>query len=535
VASAALLIVLSWHLTFFQDTWPMLLDRRGFSASAFLAPHNEHLVVFQVILEKALVGAFGMTSARPEYLAMVAILMVSAVLLFVYVRRRTEDAWLALLATVLILFLGAAWPVQLWSFEIEFSAPIAAGIAALLVLDGESSRSDAWACLLMVVAVGFGSLGLSFVLAGVADVFVKRRQRGWGRIWIVAVPLVLYAIWYAGWGHEAVHHLTLENVLKSPTYVFEGFATAIGALAGFGSANTVAPAPPDWGRPILIGLIGVAAFAKWRRPGVPKTFWPVAVAAVSYWLLAAFNFTPGREASSSRYIYAGAVFILMLATELMRGTRVSRRALPVLGAIVVIMVLPNLVLMKEGSDWLREQSVLTRADTGAIDIASRTVAPSFGLTPEVAGTGSLINIVAEKYLPLVHDYGSPGYSPAELARAPEAGRRQADIVLASALPLRTTTMPNAYRSSVRPGCSPIPADPESEIALSAGVTRIELPPGPQVKFALRRFAVGEYPVLTEPTPGGAVAFIHIPADNATQPWMLHIEPEHGARVCPGAG
>lgn len=531
-AAAALLIALSWPLTFFQDTWAILLERPGLSANSLLRPHNEHLVVFQVALEKLLIKVFGMTSSHPEMLVMTGTLLASAALLFAYVRHRV-DPWLALMAAVLVLFLGAAWQVQLWPFEIEFTAPIAAGLGVLLLLDREDRFGDAWACLLLVVGLGFGSLGLSFVFAAAVDVFLKRDRRGWGRVWIVVVPLFLYVVWYVGWGRDAEHHLTLHNVLLSPQYLFNGLAAAVGSLSGLDTIGVSGQGDATWGRPLLIALIGLAVYWQRRRPGVSITFWPVTAAALSYWLLAAFNFIPGREATSSRYVYAGAVFVILLAAELLRGVRVSRQALLIAGAVTLLAVAPNLVEMKDGADFLKEQSVLTRADTAAIEIASRTVQPSFALTPEIAGTPSLININAEKFLPVARDNGSPAYSPQELTKAPAAAQRQADIVLSQALPLSTETIHRNFGKADSGTCQTVTpgASPTGGIPLSPGMTRIEISPGPEATFKLRRFAASEFPVPTAGAPGGSITLLRIPADRATQRWHLQVEAQQLIRVC----
>jgi len=534
LAAATMLVVLSWQLTFFQDTWAILMGRQGNSAHDFLTPHNEHLVVFQVALEKVLIEVFGMTSAHPEMFVMIFTLLGSATLLFVYVSRRVGP-WLGLMAAVLLLFLGSAWQVQLWPFEIEFSAPIMAGLGMLLMLERNDRRGDLWAFVLIVVAIGFGSLGISFALAALADVFVRRGERGWERVWIVVVPLFLYGVWYLGWGHEAQHHLTLHNILRSPPYVFDGFASSLGSLAGLNTPSITGPTPqPDWGRPLLVALLGLLGYAKWRRPGLAPTFWPIAVAALSYWLLAGFNFIPGREASSPRYVYAGAALVLLLVAELLRGVRVGPRALWAGAALTALAVLPNLAQMKEGADWLRDQTVLTRADTGAIEIASRTVEPSFGLTPEIAGTASLIDVSAERYLQAVRDHGSPAYSPEELASAPEAGRHQADVVLSLALPLSTKTELQTYDpGGAGAGCVEIDSGalPVGGVPLRPGVTRIEVAPGPQAAFKLRRFAANEFPVGTEGAPGESTTLLRIPRDNATQPWFLQVEAQQAARIC----
>lgn len=531
-AAGALLIVLGWPLTFFQDTWAVLLERPGVSAHSLLAPHNEHLIVIPVGIEKLLVAAFGMSSTHPELLVMVATVLAAAALFFVFARRRVGD-WPALLATLLLLFLGSAWQVILWPFEITLVGSTATGIAMLLMLDRNDERGDLWACLLLVVSIAFGSVGLSFAFAALVDVFCRRRSRGWRRIYIAIVPLLLYGVWYLGWGHVAEHHLTIHNVLKSPAYAFEGFASSVGSLAGLSSATATSPGSPDWGRPLLIALIGLALYAHRRRPRLEVSFWTVAAAGVSFWLLAAFSYIPGREPASPRYVYSGAVFVLLLAVEVLRGIQFSRRALWLAAGLTLLAILPNLAQLKEGADWLEEQTLLTRADTAALEIAGPTVAPSFSLLPNVAGTPSLINISAEKFLPVAREDGSPAYSPAELAAAPEVARKQADIVLSQALPLSTETVRESSSRSASETCQPVSPGtlPPGGIRLAPGLTRIKVGPGPEAGFKLRRFAVAEFPVPTERAPGGSTVLLRIPTDRAPQPWYLQPEAQQTVRVC----
>lgn len=533
LAAAALLIALGWEMTFFQDTWAVLLERPGFTADSLLHPHNEHLLAFQVALEKLLIELFGMDSAHPEMLVMTAALLAAGWLLFLYVRRRVGP-WPALFAAVLLLFFGAAWQVLLWPFELVFPVPIAAGIGMLLMLDRNDRRGDVLACLLLILAIGFGSLGLSFALAALVDVALKHRRRGWGRLWVPFVPVFLFGLWYLGWGQEAESHLTLDNVLLAPQYVFNSAAAAVGTLTGLDSIGTNGLGESRWGRPLLVALIALAVFGLRRRPGgLPETFWPVAAAALSYWLLAAFNYIPGREPGSSRYVYAGAALLLLVAAELLRGVRFSPRALWIGGALTLLALGPNLVQLRDGANWLKEQSVLTRADTAAIEIAERTVDPSFTLTPEIAGTPSLINVDAAEYLPAVREHGSPAYTPAELAEAPAVGRRQADIVLSLALPLETRLVSDLPEGYVGPkGCVEVGGGAAAEVELGPGPARIEVAPGPQAELSLRRFATGEYPVRTEGAPGDSLTILRIPADKAPQPWYLLVESTQPAWVCP---
>jgi hypothetical protein len=533
VAAAIVLILAQWGVTYFQDTFAFLLDRQDFSADSFFAPHNEHIVVIPVAITKLLLAVFGMTSNTPEQVAMALTLFAAAILLFVYVRRRIGP-WAALIAATLLLFLGSGWSVLLWPFENEFTLPIVFGLAALLLLEREDSRGDGWACLMLSLGVLSGSLGVCFLVAAFVDVVLRRRERGWARAYVFAVPLLIYLAWYAGWGHEAEHHMTLENLLNSPVYVLEGFASGLAGLAGLTTTPISSPPQNDWGRPLLVAAIALVAFGQWRRPGFSRGFWVVSAAAVTYWLLAAFNYIPGREAAATRYVYAGAVFVLLMAAELLRPWPFSRRALWVAAAVALLAIGPNLAKMKEGGAWEKQQSVLTRADLAALEIARPHVPPTFTLGSfDVAGTASLLIVEAGKYFEAVDRWGSPAYSPAELERAPADGRKYADIVLGQALPVSTATTAGSFDTgSAAENCIALePGSAPPEVQLGPGVTRIEVAPGEPASFSLRRFATGEYPVHTAGAEGESTTLLKIPRDRADRPWFLHVEAAQLVRVC----
>jgi len=550
LASGALLLALGDGLTFFQDTWSFLMNRREWDAAAFLDPHNEHIVLLPVAIQKLLLAWFGMSSAAPERLVLTGMLLVTALLFFAYARRRA-GAWPALLLTVPLLFLGPAWQVLLWPFEMGYVGALLFGVAMLLALDRNDGRGDALACLFLAIAIGFSSLGVAFAAGAAVHVWQRRRERGLRRAYLFAVPLLLYLAWYAGWGHTAESKVTLENVLHSPAFVFDGLAGSLAAVLGVSTVPIEGPGGPTWGRvllPVAVVALAVAlarrrrgrssfeldsetnderAAGGWISPGV----WPVAATAAAFWLLAAFNYIPGREAYASRYMYAGAIFLLLLLAELLRGVRIGRPALLAAGAVVLAASIANVAVLRDGERWLREETVLVRADLAALEIARRTVELDFRLLPAVAGTCSLIDIQAGEYLEAVEDHGSPAYSQAELAAAPGEVRRQADILLSQALPLELEY--DVEVGSTRAGCATVPpGGGPVPIPLRPGATRVEVPPGEEVELSLRRYAGGEFPVPTEDLPAGAVTLLHIPADESNRPWRMRVEAEQRVRVCP---
>jgi hypothetical protein len=420
--------------------------------------------------------------------------------------------------------------VLLWPFEITFVGPVLFGLAMLLALERESRGGDLLACACLIAALGFSGLGIPFLAAGAVAVAISGDRLR--RAWVIAVPVVLFAVWYLHWGDEAKTKVTAHNVLHSPVVVAEAVSVSVGALFGLsvdpvgGSTNVL------WGA--LIAIVGIAVLGRraWRGARWDKGLWPVAAAALAFWVLMAFNQVPGRDATASRYQYGGAILALMIVANLLAGWRPGRRTLLVCAAVVALAVGLNLAVLRQGRDALAQQSLLTRSDTAAIEIARRTVDPMFQLNPELAGTTTLVDVFAGSYLEAVDEYGSPAYTPEELAGAPEQGRRQADVVLAQALPLATVTQLGEYAPAASPGCTIVAAGNPAEVPVGPGLTRIEVAPGPHAGFSLRRFAAGEYPVVTEGAPGESVTELRIPADAAPgYPWRLHVEAPQEARVC----
>lgn len=526
-AAAAVLLSYGSNLTFFQDSWEFLMHRRDPSVANLLEPHNEHIVLIPVAITELFLRLFGMSSMTPELVLLVALELGVAALLFVYARRRVGP-WAALFAAILLLFLGPAWQDVLWPFQVGFVGASLFGLAMLLALENGDERWDRAACVFLLVSIAFSSLGLAFAVAAAIDVLLRRRERGLRRAYLVAVPLAFYALWYLGWGHEAENNFSAHNVLVSPRYVWEGLTASLDSVLALGTIFGEVVGRSKWGAPLLIALIGLAAYGGWRRRGFFVGLWPVLGAAATFWFLAAFNFGPGREPYSSRYLYVGGLLVLLIAVNLLQGVKLNRWALAVAAAVTAVVVGFNLTPLREGRDFFEAQTVLTRSDLGAIEIAGRTVDPAFRLSPEVAGTVFLNEIEAGEYLQAVDEYGSPAYSPAALASAPEEGRRFADLVLANALPLGIETEVAAGAAKGR--CTRI--DPDAPpLALGPGVTTIELGPGGTGTVKLRRFARREWPLVSEGLAAGSAVRLYVPRDGARQPWQLLVSSPGGATVC----
>ena len=532
-ASGAMLLVLTRNLTYFQDSWQFLINRREFSPESLLKPHNEHIVLLPVAFQILFLNVFGMVSTLPNQLLLTGLHLTSGVLLFVWARRRVGE-WAALMAAALLLFIGPAWQDLLWTFQVGFVGSVAAGLALLLCLDRDDRRGDIGATVFGVVSIAFLSLGVTFVAAAAVDVFMKRGRRGLGRAYVVAVPALLFLAWYAGWGKDAESNLALRNVTEAPRFVVEGLSASVESLLGLNTAAIGEAATLTWGPVLLVAILALVVLSQVRRPGFSPGFWPVAFATAVSWFLTAMNYIAGREPTSGRYMYAGGVFVLLMAAELLRGVRLGRTTLAICGVVTLGAISSNLHFFHDGAKYLDNQTELTRADLAAIEISRETVDPGFELSPEVAGTPSLVDVFAGDYLDAEREFGSPAYSTQDLATAPEGGRIQADVILSKALPISLLERPGAAFApgASRGSCVSLgDSAARPSVRLAPGATRIEVAPGPRAKLSLRRFADAVYPVHTKGAAGDSVTVLRIPADSASQPWYLRTDATQPVRVC----
>jgi hypothetical protein len=526
--SAATLVALGSRLTFFNDEWYVLLLRPGLSADALLEPHNGHLSLLPVVAYKGLVAAFGLDAQVPFRVLLAATIASAAVAVHLYVRERLGSA-VAVICAAVILFLGPAWQDLLWSFQIGLIGSLSTGIVALLALDRPGRRASIVACALLIASLCLSNLGLSFLVAA-AIVLVLRRTRS--EAWVVAVPALIFAAWWLGWGHEDKTGFAWGNVARTPAYVFDAISSALAASTGLGNYPEGFDAYA-WGRPLLaLAIVLLAAFL-WRGWRPPVTVLPIAAAALSFWALLAANFLPSfREPDTSRYQLISVAFLIMLAADLLRGWRPRQSELLALAGLALVALGSNLVALRDGYHFFKQESEITRADLAALDIGRGHIDRKFRLLQPIAGTVYMTGVYAGPYWRERDAHGSPAFSPAELEAASPQARAAADLVLASGYGLRlfeATAGAGARRDCARLGATP-----------DAGLRERDLPPGgalvanlggAEATLSLRRFASEGSAELGTLEPG-ASARLSIPMDHVALPWRLGVSGGTPLLVCP---
>lgn len=410
VITAAALIYVGKGLTFVWDEWGFIYWRREWTFDVFLNPHNEHLALFPVGVFKVLFATVGLTEHWVYRLAVVGAHLVCVALVFVLARRRVGDG-LALAASVPILLLGSAYENLLWPFQVGLIASVAAGLGALLMLDRSDTRGDISACLLVGLSLASGSVGLPVAVAVLVEVLL--RPDGLRRLWVPGLPLGLYALWYVAYGPSelALGGTLSANLPGVPSYAADVAAAAFAGLAGL--------APYDGG-PLAVAAVLVAVVLMVRRglrTTVSARFLSLLAAALAFWTLTgvARAHLGASSAYAPRYVYFGAVLIVLLAVELARGTRPTRPALAVVTLLVGAAAVGNIQLLRQGVEPFRAESESTVASMAALELAGPATAPEARVDPQRWW------LIADEYFQAAAELGSPAYA-AQLAAMPEGVR-----------------------------------------------------------------------------------------------------------------
>jgi len=530
--------------TLWTDEWGWALDRRS---GSLLEPHNGHFSLIPLLLYRALFATAGMTDYLPYRVMVVIGHLTVATLLFIYARRRIGPI-AALLPTAVLLTLGPAWQNFLWPFQIAWLISLAAGLVALLALDHGDRRGEIVASAALAVALASSGVGVAVAAGLVVDVLGRRRP-----VWIVAAPIALYLLWWLVYQDTDFWR---HNVVVAPQFAADAAGGAVATVLGLTEGRldengglVDAGAALVWGRPLVIvaGLVVI-----WRLAGlrtVPLRVLALLASAAAFWLLGGLQRAQISSPDASRYLYVGAVFVLLIAVELLRGVRVGREIALLAVVLTGLIVVANLGDLRAGARNLRQQAVISRADLGALELARKDIKPGYDAArfPGIP----FVQIDAERYFAAAKALGSPALSLAELPGASEHGRLAVDAELANIeeiVPKPSRAAPGSTPPQIDVvtggqvatdgGCvrftpdpvAPAGAVPELQVTVPAEGLLMTAEGGP-AGFALRRFAA-TFPV--EPTarlaPGGS-SELRPGDDPATQPWHVRLKPEAGVRVC----
>lgn len=520
LAAMALVAGLGTRLSFFGDDWYFLLQRPGVESSGgldtLMAPHNGNMVVVLAAVYKLLTALFGMHSQWPFRLVLGISWVALSVVVYVLIRPRIGPG-LALLGAALLLFLGPAWEVALFFAGINHLWAVELGLASLWLMQRETVARNRAACVLLTLAVATSNTGLAMVAGAAVAVATRRRPR---QLWIAAVPVAVYGLWWIGYGHDQSAGVTVGHIEALPGYLFDSLSFGLASLLGFDHGTL--PTLLTSGH--LFALVALGSLAVWvARGGRPRAaaYW-FAGALLAFWLLTGASAIPGRGANSSRYQLADVALMVVLAAELAHGRRPSRPAMAGLGLVGLAVIVSNLVVLHYGYSFLRTDAGLVAADTGALQIAGPHTPAHLALLAPVAGDPFLTGITAGRYFAQVAAHGAPAFdTPTQLARASDPQRNAADGVLIAAEVSRVGLIRGAPVLRACVALRPTLAV-RARATVLAVTTLVHNQGTNAVALGLSRFGPVGSPHGVAFLPGGATERLTLHADRASTPWRLSV-------------
>jgi hypothetical protein len=529
LVAAALILYLNRGTVFFVDELRRFVDSPTLGPVDVIEPHAGHLTATSNLVYKAILETVGAHYVAFRVLIASCVLLTTG-LFYLLVKRRI-GALPALAPTLVLLFFGSSWQMIITGLGFNVVFSVAMGLGALLALERGDRIGDLLACGLLLVSVATLSIGLAF-LAGVASSVLLGSDRR-RRSWIFLVPLALYAVWWL-WAQSAPEPAgtgaSASNVPLIPIYIAESLAAVVGSLAGLSFDFSAEGGAVTQSGMVLAILATVALALRIRQGSVPRFLWVSLAIVLAFWTLSALARNELRPPGQIRYLYTGAVGVLLVAAAAASGTRFSRAGVAILFGVSALSLATNLVLLRDGASAFRNAySAPLRANLAMVELARDQIAPGFKPRAGVQAL-SVISLSATEYLAASDRYGSLAFSLPELAAQPEPIRQRADRTLARAL--RIGLEPSRSRPAVR----------QCEVITSAspgGAVAFPLPPGGATlatqgdapgKLTVGRFATAATVDVGALQPARS-ATLRIPTDSSPTPWRASVTGPSAIRVC----
>jgi hypothetical protein len=552
LVASGLLIYLGRGLTPVVDEWAYISVYSDWKLETLLTPHNGHLVVFPVVIEKVITEIFGLESQLPFQLLNVSLCAAVAVLLFALIRDAVGDL-LAIAAAVLILFFGAGADVLIPTFQISNLTGLCAGLAMLLLLRREDLRGDLAACAFLCISLASFSIGIAFAVGAALAIALRPPRLRLSRCWVVLVPAVLYGAWML-WAHK-FHQQSfyVHNVKILGSAMVDQASAELSALTGlFTTPNgpppesNPVPIRTTWG-PVLLAGLAVLVYLRMRRTPKPgPNAWVAASVLVVYYLLVGIALNQFRNTFDTRLVYLGSVLMLVAVAELCGPYRPSRGVLACVGVVLVFSLGANIVELGDSAQFWRATSAAIKAKMAALEIAG----PAADGSLPVEDPPGAANFSIEQFHEIDAEFGLPAYSQEELEASAADARQDADEELVRVMgvapeavqgivPPRGTPSPEVFTKPSDPAprwhgscASLLPRDGAKTAVLvkfkRGGIAYRSTAP---VEISIGRFA--DQPAVALPARAGASRIV-VPATASRLPWEVGIWITAPTLLCPAA-
>jgi hypothetical protein len=283
--------------------------------------------------------------------------------------------------------MGSGWQNILWPFQIGMMGAFATGLWAFNETDRNEIRR--WR-ISILVAISLASAGGGIAVAAIIGLLLFLRKE-WRALIALVPTLMLYGVWYLKYG---VSQSQEGNLSKTPRYVLD---SALAAGAGIGSKSLVFGG-------FVIGVLAVLYLQQQKSIKATSLVNVLVLFLLTTWCLTGLSRAHLGEPGASRYVYVGATCIVLLLGLLLPEIKTWPSIIGFLMA-VILLVLPNMKMMRAGAQGLLDTSIHLRAEQSAVEHIRTSVRADYAID----GTRAP-QLSAGEYLSAVDRFGSPAYS-----------------------------------------------------------------------------------------------------------------------------
>jgi hypothetical protein len=537
--SATWLLLAGGNLTFHGDEilyYANLVNKDGVISPLYgleyvFAPHNGHLVLLGRLAYEGLFAVFGTDYGVFRAVEVLGVLACS-VLFFILASRRTAPL-VALALSILLAFFGYANETLMWPFDLHTVYSAALGLGAILAMERDDRAGDVAACVLLVLSVLMLEVGLAFVVGAAVLVLLRSDRRS--RFWIFLAPLALYAAWWL-WARQfdQPSEALFTNVRLVPSELINALAAVFGCLLGINPTGAEA-------RPEVVGITAAgmvaAGFAlaglayRVRQGNVPPTLWAFLATLIAYWLTMA---AAGRPPDSTRYVFVGAVLVLLVAVDAFRQVRFGPLATAAFFVVVALAIPANIAKLYDGRGPELEVSRITGSEYAMLDLVGERIdpgyVPSFEPAVQDAGGSLFVPLAASDYFDAAERNGPLGMSLDELRSGDPRYGAIADATLATAIQLELVPVGSPDGGGSCPAITDATQRNTAYFDLERGGAVLGNRGEDTLTVGLSRFGPGAPGTPVGELDPGEWAEVRVPVDTAPDPWRAVVNGP--VSVCP---
>lgn len=511
-------------ISFTVDELTLISRAATLSPSVTFDPYVGHLVAIPLIVYKVLIETVGTASYVPfQLLTLVTISLLGAGIL-VWAGRRVPLS-IALVPAVLLVFFPADVLHFIAGNGFTVVLPLTLGVWALVLWDERTRPGDLGAALLLTIAVATYTVGVAFAIGVFVAALLKERRR----LWVGGVPLVAYAIWRFLVADASPDPADIgpewSNLILLPAWTFQSVGEILVALSGVGFAFTGSSGAETWTPAEAIGPVFAVGFILWfvaglRRGAGDVVFWATCAIAIALFAsqVLVWGSLDGRGGpAEERYLYPGAVVILLIAVGLAQRVGWTSEITKVLWAATVVALISAAGFLINEFDRREAGTGVAKAQVTALRILDSSI--------EAPGLERAKTVVINDFDPeATARFEELGFEETTLSGERPLFTRTVDEFLATALDLRLIRLSGESRvGSCQPAIAPStdsgPSTPD----------RLVIPEGGAILKSSRdlRLRLGRYGGKASWGIGtlwsGLPARLDIPEDDGTAPWFIQAD------------